>query len=106
MPFNNCLNISQEDRIANWALGNYIPMPSEESIFKTQKNPLPFCGRGFFRNNTGYYLTRSTYEFVRVSIFIFSPSLTNKGTLTTAPVSKVAGLSVFVAVSPLTPGSA
>ena len=34
-----------------------------------------------------------------------SPSETNSGTLTTAPVERVAGFEPPVAVSPLTPGS-
>lgn len=40
-----------------------------------------------------------------MSTSIVSPSLMNRGTRTVAPVSTVAGLSVFVAVSPLSPGS-
>jgi hypothetical protein len=40
-----------------------------------------------------------------VSILILSPSLINRGTCIDAPVSVVAGLNVFVAVFPLTPGS-
>jgi hypothetical protein len=42
---------------------------------------------------------------VRVSTRIFSPSFTNSGTCTTAPVSIVAGLVEPEAVSPLMPGS-
>ena len=40
-----------------------------------------------------------------MSIFIFSPSFINRGTCTVAPVSTVAALVTFVAVSPFTPGS-
>ena len=46
------------------------------------------------------------YSPVLVSTLIVSPSLTNIGTLTTAPVSNVAGFIAFVAVLPLIPGSA
>ena len=46
------------------------------------------------------------YYFIATSIWIFSPSLMNSGTLISAPVSTVAGLVTLVAVSPLTPGSA
>src|SRR6266851_6915431 len=52
------------------------------------------------------YFTRSTYCPERVSMRILSPGLINKGTFTTAPVSRVAGLVTLVAVSPRTPGSA
>ena len=45
------------------------------------------------------------YSPVLVSIRISSPSSINKGTLISAPVSKVAGFNVFVAVLPLKPGS-
>ena len=45
------------------------------------------------------------YSPVLVSTLITSPSLTNIGTLTTAPVSSVAGFKALVAVLPLTPGS-
>ena len=40
-----------------------------------------------------------------MSIFILSPSFMNKGTWTTAPVSTVADLVTFEAVSPFIPGS-
>ena len=40
----------------------------------------------------------------RVSTFTRSPSSTNRGTWTTAPVSSVAGFSAFVRVSPFTAG--
>ena len=53
-----------------------------------------------------YFFTRSTYSPVRVSTFITSPSLTNIGTWTVAPVSTVTGFKTLVAVSPFTPGSA
>src|ERR1700743_392608 len=52
-----------------------------------------------------FYFTLSTYSPVLVLIRINSPSFTNKGTLTVAPVSTLAGFRVRVAVSPLTPGS-
>src|SRR5262249_8128016 len=39
------------------------------------------------------------------STLILSPTLTNSGTWTTAPVSSVAGFVTFETVSPLTPGS-
>lgn len=52
---------------------------------------------------TTYALTRPTYEPSRVSISIVSPSLMNKGTRTSAPVSTVAGFKVLVAVSPFNP---
>jgi hypothetical protein len=42
---------------------------------------------------------------VRVSILIHSPSFTNRGTFTVAPVAIVAGLVTLLAVSPFTPGS-
>ena len=41
---------------------------------------------------------------VRVSMEILSPSLMNRGTRTSAPVSSVAGFSVLVAVLPARPG--
>src|SRR5579859_4204797 len=59
-----------------------------------------------FSRPKGDYLTRSTYWPVRVSIHTRSPGFTNRGTLTTAPVSSVAGLVTLLAVSPRTPGSA
>ena len=49
--------------------------------------------------------TRSIYSPVRVSMRILSPSLMNRGTRISAPVSTVAGFRVLVAVLPLTPGS-
>ena len=49
--------------------------------------------------------TRSMYSPERVSTLIRSPSSTNSGTFTTAPVSSVAGFSAPVRVSPFTPGS-
>src|SRR6476660_330829 len=52
-----------------------------------------------------YSLTRSTYSPLLVLTRINSPSFTNKGTITVAPVSTVAGFKVLVAVSPLKPGS-
>jgi len=52
-----------------------------------------------------YSFTLSTYSPVLVLMRMSSPSFTNKGTFTVAPVSIVAGLSVRVAVSPLIPGS-
>src|SRR3954449_9876234 len=45
------------------------------------------------------------YRASRGSTLIRSPTLTNSGTATTAPVSRVAGLVTFETVSPLTPGS-
>ena len=45
------------------------------------------------------------YSPVRVSIWITSPSLMNRGILTSAPVSSVAGFRVLVAVLPARPGS-
>ena len=45
------------------------------------------------------------YSPVLVSTLIVSPSFTNIGTLTCAPVSNVAGFIAFVAVLPLTLGS-
>ena len=62
--------------------------------------PVPEFGR-----HAVYFLTRSEYSPVRVSTLTRSPMLMNNGTRTSAPVSMVAGLSVLVAVSPLTPGS-
>ena len=50
-------------------------------------------------------LAREMYSPLRVSTLSRSPSSTNNGTLTTAPVSRVAGLLPPWAVSPLTPGS-
>src|SRR5690606_6841733 len=52
-----------------------------------------------------YSLTRETYSPVRVSTRITSPSGTNSGTRTTAPVSSLAGLPPPPLVSPRTPGS-
>ena len=52
-----------------------------------------------------YSFTLSRYSPVLVFMRINSPSLTNKGTLTVAPVSMVAGFNVRVAVSPRNPGS-
>ena len=46
------------------------------------------------------------YSPVLVSTLITSPSFTNIGTFTTAPVSNVAGFIAFVAVFPFIPGSA
>src|SRR5690606_19872004 len=51
-----------------------------------------------------YTLTRETYSPVRVSTRITSPSGTNSGTRTTAPVSSLAGLVPPLLVSPRTPG--
>src|SRR6478609_9716452 len=48
---------------------------------------------------------REMYRASRVSTRITSPTLTNRGTATTAPVSSVAGLVTLETVSPLTPGS-
>src|SRR5690606_9077652 len=52
-----------------------------------------------------YSLTRETDSPVRVSTRITSPSGTNSGTRTTAPVSSLAGLVPPLLVSPRTPGS-
>src|SRR5690625_3149770 len=52
-----------------------------------------------------YSLTRETYSPVRVSTRMTSPSGTNSGTRTTAPVSTFAGLPPPPLVSPRTPGS-
>ena len=52
-----------------------------------------------------YSFTLSTYSPVFAFTLINSPSLTNKGTLTVAPVSTVACFKVRVAVSPYAPGS-
>lgn len=51
------------------------------------------------------YLTRETYSPERVSTRTTSPICTNNGTLTTAPVLRVAGLPPVPAVSPFRPGS-
>ena len=59
--------------------------------------------RGFLCFET--YLTRETYSPERVSTLITSPIWTNNGTLTTAPVLRVAGLPPVPAVSPVRPGS-
>src|SRR6185437_10336592 len=45
------------------------------------------------------------YRFSRGSTLILSPTFTNSGTCTTAPVSSVAGLVTLETVSPLIPGS-
>src|SRR6266496_325305 len=55
--------------------------------------------------NPSSYFTLSTYSPVLVFIRMSSPSFTNKGTFTVAPVSTFAGFNVLVAVSPLNPGS-
>ena len=60
-------------------------------------------GLSFDIKNTFYTLER--YSPVLVSILITSFISTKRGTLTTAPVSTVAGLVAPVAVSPLNPGS-
>src|SRR3990167_8924733 len=52
-----------------------------------------------------YPLARDRYSPVRVSTLMQSPSLRNKGTRTTAPVSNLAALLPPAAVSPRTPGS-
>ena len=53
-----------------------------------------------------YTFTLSIYEPLVVSIRMVSPSLTNNGTLITAPESIVAGfVTLDEAVSPLKPGS-
>ena len=49
--------------------------------------------------------TRSMYSPERVSTLTRSPSSTNSGTCTTAPVSSVAGFRAPVRVSPFAPGS-
>src|ERR1700730_117538 len=49
--------------------------------------------------------TRPRYSPLRVSTFTTSPSLRNRGTWTTAPVSRVAGFEPPEAVSPRIPGS-
>src|SRR5690606_35637442 len=54
---------------------------------------------------TRRYFTRETYSPVRVSTLTTSPSSTNSGTRTTAPVSSFAGFTPPWAVSPRTPGS-
>src|SRR6266567_4412918 len=48
---------------------------------------------------------RLMYRFSRGSTLSLSPTFTNSGTCTTAPVSRVAGFVTFETVSPLTPGS-
>src|SRR3954465_13437798 len=48
---------------------------------------------------------REMYLLSRGSTLTLSPTLTNIGTWTTAPVSSVAGFVTFETVSPLTPGS-
>jgi len=48
-----------------------------------------------------YFLTLSEYDPALVSTLMKSPTLINKGTLTSAPVSIVAGLVALVAVFPL-----
>src|SRR6185312_8300021 len=51
------------------------------------------------------HFTRLSYSPVRVSTLMTSSWLTNSGTRTTAPVSRVAGLPPPPEVSPRTPGS-
>ena len=62
-------------------------------------------GSGRLRVHRPRQPTRSTYSPVRVSTRMRSPSFTKSGTCTMAPVSIVAGLVTFDAVSPLMPGS-
>ena len=50
-------------------------------------------------------LARLTYSLFLLSIFNLSPTFINKGTLTIAPVSKVAGLVPPLTVLPFNPGS-
>jgi len=69
------------------------------------KNARMRVTQAFLKYNEGYYLTLSTYSPVLAFTLINSPSFTNKGTFTVAPVSTVAGFSVRVAVSPFIPGS-
>jgi hypothetical protein len=78
----------------------------EKSGFGINKKMSP-PGGSFFKvfERFNYSLTLSTYSPVLVLIRINSPSFTNKGTFTVAPVSTVAGFRVRVAVSPFTPGS-
>lgn len=52
-----------------------------------------------------YAFTRLRYEPSRVSTSTTSPSLMNKGTRISTPVSSLAGFVVLVAVSPFKPGS-
>src|SRR5918996_572450 len=52
----------------------------------------------------GHAFTRSMYSPDRVSTFTRSPSPTKSGTCTTTPVSRVAGFSAFVLVSPFVAG--
>lgn len=52
------------------------------------------------RSNGRLIFTRETYSPERVSTLITSPICTNSGTLTTAPVDRVAGLPPVPAVSP------
>ena len=58
-----------------------------------------------FESEFSYALILPRYDPSRVSISIVSPSVIKSGTRTVAPDSTVAGFSVFVAVSPLSPGS-
>ena len=56
------------------------------------------------RRRSDFYLTRSMYSPVRVSIRIFSPGPMNGGTWTLRPVSRIASLYWFVAVAPFKDG--
>lgn len=82
---------------------NLVKMSRKSSIFTKIKNRRR---AGFYiKKLLVNYLTLSTYSPVLVFTLISSPSFTNKGTLTVAPVSTVAGFNVRVAVSPFMPGS-
>src|SRR5690606_25679928 len=61
--------------------------------------------KGVRHRAAGYSLARPKYSPVRVSTRTTSPIFINKGTLTTAPVVRVAGLVPPWAVSPFKPGS-
>ncbi len=67
--------------------------------------PLPQTEGGKGAGNGVYFLTRPTYDPVRVSMVIFSPCSMKRGTYTSAPVESLTFLVAPVAVSPFTPGS-
>src|SRR5690554_2503056 len=74
-------------------------------LFRTSREA-EGCQTGFSVIDRDQLLfTRLTYSPERVSTFSTSPIVINSGTLTTAPVDRVAGLEPPWAVSPFMPGS-
>ena len=81
------------------------PLLSRLSQADKKSEPRSGCFAALCDVQVDVYFTRLTYEPSRVSTSTLSPVLTKRGTRISAPVSRVAGLRVLVAVSPLMPGS-